>query len=127
MKRSAFDTLELSDVRRITAGHYDLEHPAWSPDGRFLVFVGGAYGSTDLFLVDRRGRFARRLTGGSGMEAQPAWAPDGARIAFRYQKSARATPGIQVASLTENASRNDPPPGVDGGPKIAAFPSISCR
>jgi len=55
--------------KRRLAGNGSL--PAWSPDGRKIVFVG-------LRVVNADGSGLQRLTRGS----LPAWSPDGQRIAF---------------------------------------------
>lgn len=104
-------------MKRVTAGHDDHEHPAFSPDGRWLAFTAGPYGATDLYLVDRRGRFARRLTGGPGAKTQAAWSPDGARIAFAYERvvpvpggarRARGAPAIHVLPALERVEEAPP-------------------
>lgn len=73
--------------RRLTTGLTDHEHPAVSPDGRWLAFYSGEYGSICLVLADLQGRFARRISPHGGNSTQPAWHPDGARVAFRHQHS----------------------------------------
>jgi Tol biopolymer transport system component len=65
------------------AGH----DPAWSPDGKFIVFAvtaddGHNITAADLFVADAAGR-RQRLTGTPNLlEMNPAWSPDGAFIAF---------------------------------------------
>jgi Tol biopolymer transport system component len=49
----------------------------------------------DLYLCDRRGRFARRLTEGPGAKTQPSFAPDASRIAYCTQ----ARPGHAAEGL----------------------------
>ena len=81
-----------SHVRRITFnfGFYDWQ-PAWSPDGKRLVWMRGPSssalpGSTvqdDLWIVDLETGIERNLTHTPNIwEAGPQWSPDGQRIAF---------------------------------------------
>jgi TolB protein len=60
--------------------------PAWSPDGRRLVFTSERAGSADLYLVDLKDGRPRRLTSDRrSEERQGAWSPDGRYVAYaRY-------------------------------------------
>ena len=85
MKTGTFKKLNLGKPRRITMGLTDHEHPAISPDGEWLAFYSGEYGSISIILTNIRGQFARRLSPHGGNNTQPAWHPDGGRVAFRHQ------------------------------------------
>lgn len=84
--------LSSKKLTQITSGDYDDAQPAWSPDGRFVVFSSNrdkepdASVNTDLWLVASdnpdQGRTMVRLTTNSGEDAEPAWSPDGRSIVY---------------------------------------------
>ncbi len=55
--------------------------PAWSPDGRGLVFVGRVAGVTDLYTVRPDGSDLERVTADASVEDRPIWSSRG-QIAF---------------------------------------------
>ena len=55
--------------------------PAWSPDGRRLVFVGRVGGVTDLYTVRPDGTDLRQVTSSRAVEGRPTWSSRG-QIAF---------------------------------------------
>jgi len=59
-----------------------ISDPAWSPDGRYLVFSGQQGGVSDLYRYDLEDGTMEQLTQGREAELQPAWSPDGRTIAF---------------------------------------------
>jgi Cdc6-like AAA superfamily ATPase len=73
-------------ARRVTnLNGMGYSHPAWSPDGTKIAFVGGdGYGRTDLFVMDADGSHVIDLTNSPGLiEDYPEWSPDGSRIAYQ--------------------------------------------
>ncbi len=59
-------------------------NPAWSPDGKRIVFSSARTGQGDLYLLAPDGTGALlRLTGDeTASELYPAWSPDGKKIAY---------------------------------------------
>jgi Tol biopolymer transport system component len=71
-----------NEARRIRVPLNGLTTPAWSPDGKQVVFTGYDGGLSDLFVVNADGTDMRRLTNDKYADLQPAWSPDGKTIAF---------------------------------------------
>lgn len=63
------------EVGQLTDFGYDTA-PAWSGDGRFLVFVSNreVFDRSDLWLLDRTSGALRMLTGAEGNDWAPRWA-----------------------------------------------------
>ncbi len=76
------DVKKGGEFRRIPIPLNGLTTPAWSPDGRQLVFTGYDDGLSDLFVVNADGSDLHRLTNDKNADLQPAWSPDGKTIAF---------------------------------------------
>ena len=60
--------------------------PAWSADGRSVVYVSNRGGSADLWKQHVGNPDPERLTTSEFDETQPAWSPDGAWIVFRSER-----------------------------------------
>lgn len=57
---------------------------AWSPDGKWIVFLSDRTGEDELYLAssDGRGEVRRLTQDGGRFRMQPVWSPDSRRIAF---------------------------------------------
>jgi TolB protein len=63
--------------------------PAWSPDGRRLIFVRDGANSRQLVIMDLDSRLETILpTPGVSVHGHPDWSPDGTRIVFDNQRGA---------------------------------------
>jgi dipeptidyl aminopeptidase/acylaminoacyl peptidase len=84
--------IETQALRQITSGDYSESEPAWSPDGRSIVFTSNREAEpdesykSDLWIVAAdtpdRGRTLRRLTNDDWVKMAPAFSPDGRTIAY---------------------------------------------
>jgi len=83
-------------VTQITSGDFDDEHPAWSPDGKFLAFSSKRTGpdpdrnyDSNIFVVAAdntdKGAHPTQVTTSPGLDDSPAWSPDGMWIAYVTQ------------------------------------------
>src|SRR3712207_314699 len=69
-------------ARAITEGHLDSA-PAFSPDGRWLAYLGAEPGGKpQVWLLPTAGGTARRLTEHPLGAGAPVWAPDSRRLAY---------------------------------------------
>ncbi|MDQ5858076.1 MAG: hypothetical protein M3542_07355, partial [Acidobacteriota bacterium] len=56
--------------------------PAWSPDGKQIVFSSERAGKWDLWVISSDGGTPRRLTDDFYIDYQSSWSPDGKWIAY---------------------------------------------
>jgi Tol biopolymer transport system component len=74
--------------KRITAKGPSYLH-GWSPDGRWLVFVGERNGEFDIYRISSSGGEEQRLTSTPGLDDGPEYTPDGRWIYFNSVRSGR--------------------------------------
>ncbi|MBZ0286830.1 MAG: hypothetical protein K8I30_04390 [Anaerolineae bacterium] len=69
-------------VRRLTDHPGEDLRPAWSPDGRRLIFYSNRAGAWNLYVMRASGLGVRQLTAAEARSGNPAWSPDGRWIAY---------------------------------------------
>ena len=70
--------------------------PAWSPDGKSVVYVSDKSGTMELWLRDMATGAERALTTHEGGAAVPAWAPDGREVVYQVQRGL----GTEIRGIT---------------------------
>lgn len=73
----------LTQPGSLTAHH--AYQPAWSPDGKEIVFVSDRADGFQLYLMNADGSNQRQLTDLTVNNYRPTWSPNGFRIAFVEQ------------------------------------------
>jgi Tol biopolymer transport system component len=98
------------DLKRLADGVYS--NPFWSPDGRFIAYLGGEGWSDkplphgDLWIIPSGGGAAWKVPGATRIPSLPAgvaWSPDATKIAAGF-------PG-QIFDVTNTDSKPAPLPG----------------
>ena len=78
------------EVLQITNSEiYDDHEPAWSPDGKHIVYCSNHsdnpdinFEAIDLFITDLEGNKTKKLNTPPGVKQTPCFSPDGTRIAY---------------------------------------------
>ena len=113
------------EATRITSGQgYDMQ-PAFSPDGKKLVFISDRNGSENVWVANADGTKARAITTTERENyMSPTWAPDGEYVIaakgaqlWMYHESGGS--GVQMTGVSAG-----PPPAAGPGPAAPAAPAI---
>ncbi|NTU84027.1 MAG: hypothetical protein HGA45_32425 [Chloroflexales bacterium] len=121
-----------TNFRNITqAPDADDYDPAWSPDGKRLVFTSKRDNNVDLYIISADGSGLRRLTSDPAVDADADWSRDGSRIVFtsdRLQDDAifgnrniyvMSADGGEPTRLTSDPAADEAPAWSPDGGKIA--------
>ena len=70
------------NLKKLTRDNTVNLSPAWSPDGKWIVYTSYAARNPDLVMIDTAGEKRQTLNRFPGLNAAPAWSPDMQKIAF---------------------------------------------
>ena len=99
--------LDGSNLVQLTEYDYKSASPAWSPDGRYIVFVSNRDGDNDIYTMTADGNNWQQLTNDPATDYGPCWSPDGQWIAFHSYRTGfsqlflMAVDGSNVTQLTD--------------------------
>jgi serine/threonine protein kinase len=79
-----------TNQRQLTENSRTNNHPAVSPDGRYIVFASDRAGASNIWRTDIDGSNARQLTRGSG-EDNPQCSPDGKWVVYTLRGAGKPT------------------------------------
>ena len=111
--------------RKITNDNTLNLTPAWSPNGRWLIYTSYAGNNPDLIMIDRHNKLPRRaLLRMSGLNAAPSWSPVDDRLCLVLSKDENSEIYIlennyKLLRLTRHFSIDTSPTWSPDGKKIA--------
>jgi TolB protein len=70
------------NLKKLTRDNTVNLSPAWSPDGKWIVYTSYAARNPDLVMINTEGEKRQTLNRFQGLNAAPAWSPDMEKIAF---------------------------------------------
>jgi dipeptidyl aminopeptidase/acylaminoacyl peptidase len=85
-----------SSSRPFTTGPRD-SCPRWSPDGRWLAFIGEQDGRVQLFVAPLQGGAPRAVTDHPSGVSGPVWSPDSRRLAYVTRSGPWTSPADRSA------------------------------
>jgi TolB protein len=81
--------LDGSNPHRLTTSEAAEDHPAWSPDGSWILFDADydADGFAEIYTIQPDGSNLTRLTSNAANDQFADWSPDGSQIAFSSDRN----------------------------------------
>jgi TolB protein len=70
------------NLKKLTRDNTVNLSPAWSPDGKWIVYTSYAANNPDLVMIDTEGEKRQTLNRLPGLNAAPSWSPDMQKIAL---------------------------------------------
>lgn len=114
-------TTQIKAFRLTSDGNYIVSNNLrWSPDGNFIVFIGGAWpDSASLEIIKSDGSAYKTLLDLEyfGWLGSPTWAADGSQVAYTRRRDTLTLPvnrvfvRVDINNLSEQISTVDPIPG----------------
>ena len=92
----------------LSSGGTTWSAPAWSPDGKKILFVRVGWGkglsNSEILVINADGSHQRYLTHNPAPDGEPAWSPDGRRIVFSSKRDGHGE--VYVMNADGSGQRN---------------------
>ncbi len=107
-----------TNLRELTALPYVAYNPAWSPDGKTILFQanGGTFSNYRLYEIDADGSHLRPITSADSISFDAAWSPDGQQIALFSNLNYGRDVYVVAADQSGPLRRVSPGSGYSGSP-----------
>jgi Tol biopolymer transport system component len=93
------------DIKQLFSTH-SVSGPAWSPDGKEIVFTTNTTGRLNLWKISSGGGKPVQLSQSDDRELSAAWSPDGQRIAYQQDHGGAETYDVFTISAQGGSSTN---------------------
>ena len=80
--------------------------PAWSPDGKLIVYVKQSSDGSQLWIMNADGTQAQPLSEDDGFYSHPRWSPDGKTIVFNYQRTQKSMIQVMISDINQFKPRS---------------------
>jgi dipeptidyl aminopeptidase/acylaminoacyl peptidase len=105
--------------RQLTTGRWGEHEPAWTPDGRFLLFASDRGGVFDLYAWEAASGRVRQVTDVELGAFEPDVSPDGRTVVFAtYSRD-----GWDLATIPFDEAAWLEPPAAPPVPPLTATPT----
>lgn len=74
------------EVKQITNGYRNSEHPWFSPDGTKITFMSNRENNWNVYIMDLDGKNVIKVTDGKASNRFPKWSNDGSSIIFHSDR-----------------------------------------
>ncbi|HYT88727.1 MAG TPA: S41 family peptidase [Gemmataceae bacterium] len=96
---------EKGDIRRVTQTPQIREvQPQWSPDGKWLAFIGDKTGRDEVWICDERGGQMKQLSTGDSQRGQLRWSPDSKALLYTGTDNKLTRVDLETGKTTVLAS-----------------------